>query len=96
MITSTLFQGKFDAEVAPITISGKSPITIATDEEFNALKLDKVPSLKAAFKKDGTVTAANASKLSDGAAAMIIMSGKAAREHRINPLFRIRGYGKFA
>jgi acetyl-CoA C-acetyltransferase len=53
-----------------------------------------VKTLKAAFKKDGTVTAANASTINDGAAAMVVMSGKAAREQGANVLFKIRGFGK--
>lgn len=66
------------------------------DEEYTNINLSKVPTLRAAFKKDGTVTAANASTLNDGASAMVVMSGKAAREHGVKPLFRIRGMGDAA
>lgn len=66
-------EGKFDAEVAPITLPGKrgaAPTVISVDEEYTGIKMDKLPTLKPAFKKDGSVTAANSSKLNDGAAAM--------------------------
>jgi acetyl-CoA C-acetyltransferase len=52
--------------------------------------------LRPAFKKDGTVTAANASKINDGAAAMVVVSGKFAKDHNLQPLFRIRGFGDAA
>lgn len=82
-----------------VSIDGKKgdkPTVIDQDEEFSNIKLDKVATLRAAFKKDGTVTAANASKLNDGAAAMVITSGKAAREQGLKPLFKIRGFGDAA
>lgn len=86
-----------EREVIPVSVPGKNkkapPVTLSKDEEFANIKYDKVPQLRAAFAKDGTVTAANASKLSDGAAAMVIMSGKSAAEHGFTkPLFRIIGY----
>lgn len=93
-------EGKFDVEVAPIEIPGKrgKPATLVTkDEEFTNIDLKKLRSLRPAFKKDGgTVTAANSSKINDGAAAMVITSGKYAREHGLTPLFKIRGYGDAA
>jgi acetyl-CoA C-acetyltransferase len=91
--------GKFASEVVPVTIEGKKgdkPTIVDKDEEFSGVKLDKVPSLKPAFKKDGTVTAANASKINDGASAMIVVSGKFAKQHNLKPLFRIRGFGDAA
>jgi acetyl-CoA C-acetyltransferase len=91
--------GKFNDEVVPVTIAGKKgdkPAVIERDEEFGNIKLDKVSSLKPAFKKDGTVTAANASKLNDGAAAMIIISGKLCKDLKLTPLFKIRGFGDAA
>lgn len=91
--------GKFADEVAPIEIVGKKgdkPTVVSVDEEFSSIKLDKVPSLKSAFKKDGTITAANASKLNDGASAMVVVSGKVAKELGLKPLFKIRGYGDAA
>lgn len=91
--------GKFDNEVAPITITdkrtGKETI-VKEDEEYTNIKLDKVSTLKPAFKKDGSVTAANASTLNDGASAMVVVSGKFAKDHKLTPLFKIRGFGDAA
>ena len=91
--------GKFNDEVAPIEILNKKSdksIIISEDEEYKNIKFDKVSTLRSAFKKDGTVTAANASKLNDGAAAMVIVSGKFAKDHNLKPLFKIRGFGDAA
>ena len=91
--------GHFNAEVAPVTIAGKrgeKDTIVAVDEEFTNIKIDKVRTLKSAFQKDGTITAANASKLNDGATAMVIVSGKMAKDLNLTPLFRIRGYGDAA
>jgi acetyl-CoA C-acetyltransferase len=91
--------GKFDDEVAPVTIAGKRgrPDTVVSvDEEFTNIKIDKVKSLKAAFKKDGTVTAANASTINDGATAFTVVSGKMVKDLNLTPLFKIRGYGDAA
>lgn len=91
--------GKFNDEVIAIDIEGKKgekPITIFEDEEYKNINLDKVSTLRSAFKKDGTVTAANASKLNDGAAAMVLVSGKFAKEHNLKPLFKIKGFGDAA
>jgi len=91
--------GKFDNEVAPISITlkrGAEPTLVTRDEEPAGVKLDKLRTLKPAFMKDGTVTAANASKLNDGAAAMVMVSGKYAREHNLKPLFKVRGFGDAA
>ncbi|KAJ1393748.1 acetyl-CoA acetyltransferase [Ochromonadaceae sp. CCMP2298] len=83
-------------EVVPVSIAGKrgaAPTIVECDEEYTSVNLAKVKTLRPAFSKDGTVTAANASKLSDGAAAMVVVSGKFARENKLTPLFRIRGFG---
>lgn len=91
--------GKFLNEVVPVSIEGKrgeKPTIVDKDEEFTNIKLDKVASLKPAFKKDGTVTAANASKINDGASAMVVVSGKYAKEYGLKPLFKIRGFGDAA
>jgi len=91
--------GKYDEEVSPVVIPDKrggEPVTVNIDDEFSTIKLDKVSTLKPAFKKDGTVTAANSSKLSDGAAAFVVTSGKFARDHGLKPLFKIRGFGDAA
>jgi acetyl-CoA C-acetyltransferase len=91
--------GLFAHEVVNVTIEGKKgdkPRVVEQDEEFQGIKLDKLTTLRAAFKKDGTVTAANSSKISDGAVAMVVTSGKLARELGLKPLFRIRGFGDAA
>jgi acetyl-CoA C-acetyltransferase len=86
--------GAFRDEIAPISVPvrGKDPIVISEDEEYKNLKADKVPSLKPAFQKDGTVTAANASKLNDGAAALVLMSKEKADQLGIRPIARIRSF----
>lgn len=72
----------------------KGDIVVNKDEEPTSLKLDKVPGLRPAFKKDGTVTAANASSINDGGAAMVIMSKDKADALGVKPLAVIRGYGE--
>lgn len=86
--------GKFASEIIAIELKDKKgEITILdTDEEPTAVKFDKIPSLKPVFKKDGTITAANASTLNDGAAAIVLMSADKAKELGIKPLAKILGY----
>lgn len=86
--------GKFNNEIVPVEIKDKKgEITkISEDEEINAVKFDKIPNLKPVFKKDGTVTAANASTLNDGAAALLLMSKEKAEELGLKPLARIISY----
>ena len=86
--------GKFKNEIVPVEIKDKKgEITlIEHDEEINAVKFDKIPSLKPVFKKDGTVTAANASTLNDGAAALVLMSKAKVDELGLKPLARIISY----
>ena len=86
--------GAFKEEIAPISVPvrGKDPIVVSEDEEYKNLRADKVPTLKPAFVKDGTVTAANASKLNDGAAAVVLMSKEKADKLGIKPLAILRGY----
>lgn len=86
--------GKFKNEIAAVEIKDRKGevISITEDEEVNAVKFDKIPSLKAVFKKDGTVTAANASTLNDGAAALVLMSKEKANELGLKPLARIISY----
>jgi acetyl-CoA C-acetyltransferase len=86
--------GKFKNEITPVELKDKKgDITLfADDEEPSAVKFDKIPSLKPVFKKDGTVTAANASTLNDGAAALILMSKEKAEELGIKPLAKIIAY----
>lgn len=86
--------GKFNNEVIPVEIPQRrgEPVILAEDEEFKNVKLDKIPNLRPAFSKDGTVTAANASTLNDGAAALVIMSKEKATELGIDPIAVINGY----
>jgi len=86
--------GKFDAEIVAVEVKDrKGDITLVSkDEEPFAVKFDKIPGLKPAFKKDGTVTAANASTLNDGAAALVLMSADKAKELGLNPLAKILAY----
>ena len=86
--------GKFDEEVIPVEIPQRrgEPILLKEDEEYKNVKLEKVAQLRPAFSKEGTVTAANASTLNDGAAALVIMSREKADELGIKPLAVINGY----
>ena len=90
--------GKFDAEIVPVEVPQRrgEPIVISKDEEFSNVKLDKIPTLNPAFTKDGTVTAANASTINDGAAAVILMSEEKAIELGLKPLAYIRSYADAA
>lgn len=90
--------GHFNDEVAPVSVPNKRgpAVVVSQDEEFTNIKMDKITQLKPAFKKDGSVTAANASTINDGAAAMVVMSGRAAKEYGCTPLLRIRGFGDAA
>ena len=82
--------GKFADEIAPVTISIKGKDTVvAEDEEYKKVDFAKVPTLKPAFQKDGTITAANASTLNDGAAAVLLMSKAKADELGLKPMARI-------
>ncbi|MBX2887869.1 MAG: acetyl-CoA C-acyltransferase [Ferruginibacter sp.] len=86
--------GKFVNEIIPVEIPQRKgdPIKFEKDEEPFNVKFDKIPQLKGAFKKDGTVTAANASTMNDGAAAMVIMSGEKMKELGLKPIAKIIGY----
>jgi acetyl-CoA C-acetyltransferase len=89
--------GSFDWEIAPVTISGRGGDTvIKTDEQPAKAKLDKIPGLKPAFKKDGTITAANASSISDGAAALVLMRESTARARGLQPIARIAAHAVHA
>ena len=85
--------GSFAAEVAPITLqTRKGDVTVSIDEQPGKARLDKIPTLKPAFRKDGTVTAANASSISDGAAALVMMRASQAEKRGLTPLARITGH----
>ncbi|NDG42158.1 MAG: acetyl-CoA C-acyltransferase, partial [Betaproteobacteria bacterium] len=89
--------GSFDWEIAPVTISAKTGDTVIRhDEQPRKAKLDKIPGLKPAFKKDGTITAANASSISDGAAALVLMRESTARQLGATPIARIVGHAVHA
>lgn len=86
--------GKFDAEIVPVTIPQKKgdPIVVARDEEPWNVKFDKISTLRPAFQKDGTVTAANASTMNDGAAALLLVSQEKLEELKLKPIGKIIGY----
>lgn len=87
----------FNNEVAPVTVKDrKGERVVAKDETPFTCDISKIPSLKPAFAKDGTVTAASSSSISDGASALIIASAAAVRQHNLKPLARIVGYTSFA
>ena len=87
-------EGKFDDEIVPVEVPQRKgdPILITEDEEYKNVFIEKIPSLRPVFNKDGTVTAANASTLNDGAAALVIMSKEKANELNLKPLATIKGY----
>lgn len=90
-------KGLFNEEVVPITIKGKKgDVVVSKDEEFSNFNPSKMSTLKSAFKKEGTITAANASKLNDGGAAMVVVSGKVCKDLGLKPLFRVKGFGDAA
>ncbi|WP_396159530.1 acetyl-CoA C-acyltransferase [Flavobacterium sp.] len=86
--------GKFNNEIVPVEIPQRrgEPIIFSKDEEYTNVKLDKIPALNAVFSKDGTVTAANASTINDGAAALILMSEEKAKSLGLKPLAYIKSY----
>ncbi len=90
--------GKFDNEVVPVEVPQRrgEPVIVSKDEEYTNVKMDKIPSLRPAFSKDGTVTAANASTINDGAGAMVLMSADKAEELGLKPLATITGYADAA
>lgn len=84
--------GWFNDELFEVEIKGKESTFVKEDEEYKKLKPEKVASLKPAFGKDGTVTAVNASKINDGAAALVLMSGAKVKELGLTPIAKITGY----
>jgi acetyl-CoA C-acetyltransferase len=91
-------EGKYSDEVIPVSVPQRrgEPIIISEDEEYKNVRMDKIPMLRPAFSKDGTVTAANASTINDGAGAMILMSAEKALELGLSPLASIKGYADAA
>jgi len=89
--------GAFEAEVTPVVLkTRKGEVTVAVDEQPGNARPEKIPALRPAFKKDGTVTAANASSISDGAAALVLMRESTAKARGLKPLARILGHGSHA
>ena len=89
--------GAFAAEITPVTVKGRKGETVVErDETPFTVDLSKIPTLKPAFRKDGTVTAAASSSISDGAAAAVLMSAAEATRRGIEPLARVLGYASFA
>jgi len=89
--------GAFVDEIAPVTISSRrGEVTIEQDETPGLVSIDKIPNLRPAFRKDGTVTAATSSSISDGAAAVVMMSEAEAEKRGLRPIARIVGHSAFA
>ena len=90
--------GMIKAEIVPVTIPQRKgdPIVMTEDEEFRKVKFEKIPQLRAAFTKDGTVTAANASTINDGAAAVVLMSGEKMKKLKLKPIARIVAFADAA
>jgi len=90
--------GKFNDEIVPVEVPQRrgDAIVVSEDEEYKNVRMEKIPQLRAVFTKEGTVTAANASTLNDGASALILMSKEKAEELGVTPIAKIRGYGDAA
>ena len=90
--------GKFSDEIIPVEIPQRKgvPVLMTEDEEYKNVKLEKIPSLRAAFSKEGTVTAANASTINDGGAALILMSAEKALELKLTPIAKIKSFADAA
>ncbi|MBA4288789.1 MAG: acetyl-CoA C-acyltransferase [Pseudomonas sp.] len=87
---AAIASGALDAEIVPITVSGrKGDVLVKDDEQPLTANLDKIPGLKPAFRKDGTITAANASSISDGASALLLMTAEEAAKRGLTPLAKI-------
>jgi len=88
--------GKFDNEIVPVPQRKGDPIIVREDEEYKNVFLDKIPSLRPAFDKEGTITAANASTLNDGASAIILASAEAVEKYGLKPIAKIVSYADAA
>ncbi|TXN36150.1 acetyl-CoA C-acyltransferase [Flagellimonas hymeniacidonis] len=90
--------GKFNDEVVPVEVPQRrgEPVIVSEDEEYKNVKMEKIPALRPAFTKEGTVTAANASTINDGAAAVVLMSEEKASALNLTPLATIKGYADAA
>src|SRR5690554_1154007 len=87
-------EGKFNEEIVPVEVPQRrgEPVIVSQDEEFTNVNLDRIPTLRPAFSKDGTVTAANASTLNDGASALVLASKEAVEKYGLKPIAKIIGY----
>ena len=89
--------GTFDAEISPVTIKGrKGEVIVTSDETPGAVSIEKIPQLRPAFNKDGTVTAATSSSISDGAAATVLMTASEAERRGLEPIATLVGHSSFA
>ena len=91
-------EGRFNNEIVPVSVPQRrgEDLIVSEDEEYKNVKMDKIPALRAVFEKDGTITAANASTINDGASALVIMSSEKANELGIKPLAKIISYADAA
>ncbi|WP_093669402.1 acetyl-CoA C-acyltransferase [Tenacibaculum sp. MAR_2009_124] len=91
-------EGKFNDEIVPVEVPQRrgEPLIFSEDEEYKNVKMEKIPALRPAFTKEGTVTAANASTINDGGAALVLMSSEKAKELGITPLAKIKSYADAA
>lgn len=91
-------EGKFDNEIVPVEVPQRrgEPLVVSEDEEYKNVKMEKIPNLRPVFDKEGTVTAANASTLNDGASALILASAEAVEKHGLKPIAKVVGYGDAA
>ncbi len=96
--TNAWKEGKFSNEVVPVPVPQRrgEPILVTEDEEYKNVKIEKIPVLRPAFTKEGTVTAANASTINDGAGAVVVMSATKAAELGLKPLVKIKSYADAA
>jgi len=97
-VESATLEGKFKNEIVPVEIPQRkgNPLVITEDEEFSNVNFDKIPSLNPVFSKEGTVTAANASNINDGASAVILISKRKMKEYGLKPEAKILGYADAA
>ncbi len=94
---AAIAEGRFRAEIAPVAVSGRAgAVEVAIDEQPGLARPEKIPQLKPAFRAGGTVTAANSSSISDGAAALVLMRASEAEARGLRPLARIVGHASFA
>ncbi len=91
-------EGKFSDEIVSVSVPQRrgDALIISEDEEYNNVRMEKIPSLRPVFDKEGTITAANASTLNDGASALVLMSAKKATELNITPIAKIKSYADAA